>query len=530
MGVSLKQWMTKLADFWKKAGKRTKTLLIGGAACLVLLIVVLEIAVNSTSYELMYSGLSDADAGQVVTQLKSMGVKYKVNGSGIYVDKGKADETRMQLAENGYPDTTLNYNVYLSGTSWAMTDSDKNRMALYQTQNRLQDTVRTIPGVKSCVVTIGQSSDDTYVLSTDKVPTTASVKLNLKTGVTLTNKQVNGIVQLVAHSVSDLSADNVTVLDSDGNMLNGSENDASGATSDQLALQSQVENELQRKVLSVLTPVFGSGNVVAAAGATMDFSQKTTSTVTYTSPTSGAVGLPSSQSNNMTVSGTGTTGASGVVGVNSGEATYTTTSSAVSGGTVTQTSSQASYLYNTVNQQIQSQGGTLTGLTISVQINSKSPSAANVNVDDIKQSVAYAVGLTDTADISVQMLPFASSDTSSNTASTPASGRLPVQTLAAAGAGAAVLLIALLTVLLILHRARRKREAARLAAMAAAAQAAVVQPGAPRKEKEKPEPVKTIEETLEESSSQNTVKNQIEDFADKKPELVAQLLRNWLKD
>ena len=528
MGVSLKQWVAKLTAFWGKAGKRTKVLLIGGAACLVILIVVLEVAVNSTSYEMMYSGLSDADAGQVVTQLKSLGVKYRVNGSSIYVDKSKADETRMQLAENGYPQSTLNYSVYLSGTSWAMTDSDKNRMALYQTQNRLQDTIRTIPGVKSCVVTIGQSSDDTYVLASDKVPVTAGVKLNLAGGVTLTRKQVNGIVQMVAHSVSNLSGDNVTVLDSDGNMLNDSGADASGTTSEQLALHNQVENELQRKVLSVLTPVFGSGNVVAAAGATLDFSQKTTSTVTYTSPTSSATGLPSSQSVNMTVSGTGTTGAGGVVGTNSGQPTYTTASSSSSGGTVTQTSSQASYLYNTVNQQIQSQGGTLTGLTISVQINSKSQSAANVNVNDIRQSVAYAVGLTDTADISVQMLPFATAGTASGTAKAPASGQLPVRTLAAAGVGAGVLLIALLTVLAFLHRSRRKREAERLAV--AAAQAAAVQPAPSAPGAAKAEPVKSIEETVEELSGGNTVKKQIEDFADKKPELVAQLLRNWLKD
>lgn len=524
MESSLKRIVSKITAFWKKTSKKAKGLLIGSAVLLVLLVVVLEVAVNHVSYTLLYSGLSDSDAGQIVTQLKSMNVRYRLNGTSIYVDRSKADETRMVLAEDGYPQSKLNYSVYTSGTSWATTDSDKKRMALYQTQNRLQDTIDTISGVKSSVVTIGESDDTTYVLESDKVPVTASVKLTLQNGTELTKKQVNGIVQLVAHSVSDLSADNVTLLDSDGNDLSAADDSLDGATSDQLALQSEVENEVRRKVLSVLTPIFGSGNVAAAAGATLDFSQRTTSSVTYASPNSGStVGLPSAQSGATTVSGGASgTGASGVAGVNNGTPAYTTTgSSAASGAAVTQSNSQASYLYNTVNEQIQSKGASLKSLTVSVQINNKSQAAANVNVDDIRQAVAYAVGMTDPTNVSVQMLPFAtSSGSAASTAKT--AGWTPSTQVILIGAGVGVLLLATGVLLLILRRRRRRKEEAeaQAAARLKTAQAVkVVQPS----------PDKTLEEKIEESNK-NELKKQIDDFTDQKPELVAQLLKNWLKD
>lgn len=523
MDAYLKRMIAGLTSFWKNAEKKTKILLIGGALGLILVAVVLSVVLNTTKYSTLFSGLSDSESGQVVTELKSMGVKYRLDGNTIDVESDKADETRMQLAEDGFPQTTLTYSTYTSGNSWAQTDSDKKQLALYQLQDRLEQTINTIPGVTSSVVTIVENQDDTYVLSSDKVKPTASVKLNLNHGVSLSQKQVNGIVQLVAHSVPDLTKDNVTVLDSDGTQLNDSSSGVSGDTTDQLALQSSVEKEIQQKVLSVLNPVFGSGNVQVAAGATLDFSSKTTDTTTYTSPNSSTpgIGLPSSQSTSATVSGAA--GASGVVGVNSGQPTYPT-SSATSSGTVTQSSQQTSYLYNTVSQQVQSQGGTLSGLTIAVLLNNKSKNAAAVDTQQVSQTVAYAVGLTSTQDITVQQIPFEGAAASAAAPAKPASGLNTL--LVAAGVGAFLILLFAGTLLFLLLR-RKKKNKTTASIPETAGSPAIPGIGGSA---EVPGRVQNLEETIEQTSTKNVVKQQIASFADDKPELVAQLLKNWLKD
>lgn len=534
MDAKLKKLLTKLAAFWNKVGKKTRILIIGGAAVVVLLAIILNIAMTATRYTQLFTGLSDSESGAVVTQLKTMGVKYKLDGNAIYVDSAKADETRMSLAESGYPQSTLTYSVYTSGNTWADTDSDKKQKVLYQLQNRLQDTINTIPSVKSSIVTIVDNQNDTYVLNSDKVKATASVKLNLLPGVTLSKTQINGIVQLVASSVPDLSSDDVAVISSDGTQLNQSSSDLSGSTSEQLALKNTVETEIKQKVLSVLSPLFGSGNVQVAAGATLNFDQTTTSKTTYTAPSgspSGA-GMPTSQSTGVTVNGGGST-ASGTAGVNNGQPTYAT-SSGSTGGTVTQSTQQTSYLYNAVSQQIKSQGGTMTGLTIAVLLNNKSQNAAATDTKAISQAVAFAVGLTDTNDITVQLVPFQSAAVSASSAvAAPGAAINPLILYAAAGTlGIAILAAILLT---LISRKKRKKAAA-LAALqptaipAATGKAAALIPADGESPESQVSDLKSIEQSIEEAESKNTVKNQIAEFADDKPELVAQLLKNWLKD
>ena len=522
MDAQIKKILANLSGFWKKLKSRTKVLIIGGAAAVILLSVVLSAVLNTTKYSQLFTGLSDAEAGQVVSQLQSMDVKYKVSGSTIYVDSTKADQTRMQLAENGYPQTSLTYSIYDSGSTWAETDSDKKQKVLYQLQDRLQQTIDTIPGVNSSVVTIVENQNDTYVLDTDKVEATASVKLNLSAGTELTKSQINGIVQLVATSVPDLSKDNVAVLDSDGSQLNEN-NSGVGSTSDQLALKSSIENEIRQKVLSVLDPVFGSGNVQVAAGATLDFDETTTVRNTYSSPSgsNSGVGMPSSQSTTVTVSG-GTGTASGVAGVNGGQPTYSTSSSSSAGGAVTQSSQQTSYLYDTVNQQIKSQGATMTGLTIAVLLNNRSQSVANISTQAVSQTVAYSVGLISTNDISVQTVPFAAG---SSEAAAPVKSTVPsLNTIIMLTAVALIVLISVFVFIILMSRGK-KRKAAVAAAQAAQEEAAVAESQAASALL----PVKNIEATIADSE-QSAIKKQISSFADDKPELVASLLRNWLKD
>ena len=64
----------------------------------------------------------------------------------------------------------------------------------------------------------------------------------------------------------------------------------------------KVENEVKEKVLSVLGSVYGTKNVKVSPAATIDFSQTTTDTTTYSGPNSGS-GLPSEVSSSVTISG-----------------------------------------------------------------------------------------------------------------------------------------------------------------------------------------------------------------------------------
>ncbi|MFT9078430.1 flagellar basal-body MS-ring/collar protein FliF [Ethanoligenens sp.] len=530
MDAGLKKAMARIKGFWSNLSVKARVLLIVVVAGVIVGAVAADMLLTRTQYELIYSGLSDAESGQIVTDLQTRGFKYKIENNDIYVDKSVADQARMELAVDGYPQTTLNYSIYESGNTWAMTDNDKKMLALYQIQNRLQDTIQTIPGVKNAIVTVTQGNDDTYVLSSDQVPVTASVKLTLANGVTLTQKQVTGIVNIVSHSVSKLTADNVTVIDSDGNTLNNADGSLSGATSDQLTLRAQVENEIKQKVLSVLNPVYGSGNIQVSPAATIDFTATTTNTTTYSGPNNGQ-GLPSSVSSSVTVSGNGMASSGGTVGVNGAQPNYTTGSqtSDVS-GVITQQNNATTFLYNQVQQQVQDKGGSIKNLTIGIILNSANQEIATIDPTQVQQFVAYAVGTTPN-NVNVQLTRFASTSSSAGSghSSSGSGGSVlsnPRNLLIAAAAGVGAVVLILLLIIFLRrgrkHKTAMQEESERLTQQAQAQQQAVESPKAARV------PLQ-LNQKLDEMPP-NPVKEQIEEFTDNKPELVAQLLRNWLKD
>ncbi|MDR3645592.1 MAG: flagellar basal-body MS-ring/collar protein FliF [Clostridia bacterium] len=522
MEKKLKDTFSQLVGSWKSVTHRKKitiiSLIVGIAVVITLIVTIL----NTVSYSLLYSGLDSAEAGTIVDQITAMNVAVRVQGTSIYVDSKQADAVKMKLAEAGYPQSTLSYDIFMKGTSWAMTDSDKQKLALYQVQDRLQDTIKTIPGVNSAEVTIGQQDNNSYVLSTDSTPVTASVKLNLVTGASLTSQQVRGIVLLVAKSVPDLSEDNVSVLDSDGTPLTDTSDGTSGTSSTRIELQSKIENMVSQKVVTLLNPIFGQGNVRAAAGVTIDFSQTVTNKTTY-SPDSSGQGV--AQSVSRTIQSNSTAGTSST----SGQTTYVggTSSQSSSGGTTT--NEQTSYLVDTMNQQIQDEGGSISKLTVAVILNEKSP-AATESATTLKQTIAYAVGI-DPSNVNIQLAAFSTTSSSASSGVKPSTG-LPAQTaLIAGGAALPTLALIILIVIMASHSRRAKKTSYAIPTrLPAAAPVRTVATAVPSRAAINEAAATSSIEDIFSNSGASEARKQIDSLADSHPELVAQLIKGWLKD
>lgn len=514
MQEQIKKILSKVTGFWKALALKHKIALIAGAAVLAAVIAVIALFSNTVRYTPLYLGLDATEAGTIVTKVQAMNVPVKLEGTGnVYVDSRKADTVKMELAEAGYPQTSLSYDIFMKGTSWAMTDSDKRKLALYQVQDRLQDTIRTIPGVDSVEVTISQQDDDSYVLTTDKAAVTASVKLNLTPGASLTAQQVNGIVLLVAKSVPNLDQKNVAVLDGNGSALaGGGEDDTSG----RLELQTKVEDMIQSKLTELLAPVYGAKNVRVAAGVTLDFSSTVTNKTTY-SPNSNGLGVPQTQDRTGTATG----------GAQSGAATqYTGSTAAVSAASGSAQNESTTYLVNTINEEIQDSGGRVNNMTIAVLLDSRSTAAA-ANADTVRQTVAYAAGV-DAKNISVQFAPFASnSQAVTGTSSAGAQAKQLNLYLVGAAAGAVALLLTLLLITLrISHKRRKKLQLAQEINRLKATQPAP-EPIPPQASDFPPQ---VSPPSRRSADSTKEERKELQDFADDKPDMIAQLIRDMLKD
>jgi flagellar M-ring protein FliF len=170
----------------------------------------------------IYSNLDLKDSALVITRLKELKIPYEIRDEGhsIAVPRGKADDARLGLAEKNLPaGGTIGWEIFDQARLGA-TDFDRRIQFIRAISGELSRTINRISAVEDARVQIVIPETNMFQATTS--PVTASVLLKMKPGEVLTQRQVNGIVHLVAGSVENLKTENITIIDTNGSILTGS--------------------------------------------------------------------------------------------------------------------------------------------------------------------------------------------------------------------------------------------------------------------------------------------------------------------
>jgi flagellar M-ring protein FliF len=219
----------------------------------------------------LYANLTPGDAGQIVEQLKSNRVSYRIEdgGSRILVPSGDVHEARIKLATAGLPQGGgIGFELF-DRTSFGATEFVQKLNYQRALQGELARSIGQLREVQQARVHIALPQPT--VFSERERPVTASVVLTLRPGARLSPEQVRGIVHLVSSSVERLDAERVAVIDGAGRML--SQPGERGGTGQQLERQAGVELEMQRRVQGMLEEVLGPGKASVRVAAQLEFSQ-----------------------------------------------------------------------------------------------------------------------------------------------------------------------------------------------------------------------------------------------------------------
>lgn len=280
--------------------------LVALAAVVAVLIAAIFMGGNS-SYKVLYTNLSDRDGGQVIAELQKLNVPYQISDGGavISVPANNVYATRMKLAADGLPKG--------AGVGFALLDhepmgtSDFVEHVNYQRalEGSLERTIASLSSVQDAKVHLAMPKPSVFLSEQEKP--TASVMLDLYPGRELSAAQVAGIVHLVAASVPGLQDKNVTVVDQHGHLLSSQANADTGLQPSQLAYQRAVDQQYEKRIQAILTPIVGAKGVRVAVSADIDFSKSESSSVSY-----GKGQILSQQT--QTSSGTGGSGPYGVPG------------------------------------------------------------------------------------------------------------------------------------------------------------------------------------------------------------------------
>jgi flagellar M-ring protein FliF len=237
---------------------------------------------RTPDYKVLFSNLSERDAGSVLGTLSQMNVAYKTEAGGtIMVPSDQVYDLRFKLASQGLPKG--------DAVGFELMDSPKLGMTQFQEQvtyqraleGELARTIQALNTVSTARVHLAIPKPSVFIR--DQQKPTASVLVNLNSGRSLDQSQVSAIVHLVASSVPELDAKNVTVVDQAGNLLTSKGDSASlqGLSSGQLDYLRDVEGYYAKRVESIITPIVGVGNVKAEVQADLDFSEDESTSESY---------------------------------------------------------------------------------------------------------------------------------------------------------------------------------------------------------------------------------------------------------
>jgi flagellar M-ring protein FliF len=353
--------------------------------------------VTAPTYAVLYSNLSEADAGAIVEQLGTEGVPYELaaGGTAIMVPAAQVDDLRISLASSGLPDSSVVGYELLDGQS--LTTSSFREQVNYQRalEGELSQTLMSMDGVENAQVRLVLPEERLF--SNETRPASASVQLT--TARTLTDDQVQAVVHLVAAAVPDLAPGNVTVTDSTGQLLAGGPDGTAGAAD---KLQAETEARLTAAADTMLTSVLGPNASVVRVAAVISRDNQVQQSEVF-DPTRQAVGssTTSTESYNSTSSQT----AGGTLTANPDPVAAATAADQTDASTVY--TSEASAAENLVSRTVTERTtppGTVSRLTVAVAVDE----ASGANPEQIQQLVAGAVGL-DVArgdTIVVSLVPF----------------------------------------------------------------------------------------------------------------------------
>lgn len=265
--------LDRLSGFASQPVARQLSLLAGFAASVALAIGVVNWA-STPSYEPVYGAMSPADNATAINVLQASGIQYRMEqGTGLLeVPYDSVLQARMALASEGFPRNGGGvgfeslYEEQEMGLSSFMEQARYHRAV----EAELARTIAAMDSVSAARVHLAIAKQSAFMRRGNEP--SASVMVNLLPGVRLNERQLAGIIHLVASSIPNLDSARVSVVDQAGKLLSSQGEDTDfGYTSEQFRLAQQLENTLNDRITAILEPILGVGAVRAQVAADMDF-------------------------------------------------------------------------------------------------------------------------------------------------------------------------------------------------------------------------------------------------------------------
>ncbi|MBB5533851.1 flagellar basal-body MS-ring/collar protein FliF [Rhizobium giardinii] len=243
--------------------------LIAAGVVAVGIVLAAGLYVNKPSYETLYVGLESSDLNQVSVALAEANIDFAVgaDGSSVQVPVGMTGKARLYLAERGLPNSAnAGYELFDNVGSLGLTSFMQEVTRVRALEGEIARTIQQISGIAAARVHIVMADRGSF-RKTEQKPT-ASVMI--RASANIGRNAAASIRHLVASSVPGLSIDDVTILDSAGQLLASGDDPANSAMNQSLGIVQNVQQEIESNIDKALAPFLGMDNFRASVTAQLN--------------------------------------------------------------------------------------------------------------------------------------------------------------------------------------------------------------------------------------------------------------------
>src|SRR5215471_4320672 len=225
------------------------------------------------TYSMLYANLGTQDQAQVTQALDAAQIPYRMapGSNSIEVPAERLNDARLKLAAQGLPEGGGGFATMEKDPGFGVSQFMENARYQHALETELARTIAALRPVSGARVHLAVPRQSAFVR--DHRGASASVFVQLKQGRRLEQEQVQAIVNLVASSIPDMEASQVTVVDQQGRLLSSPEgHDELSLREKQFDLVHRLEDDYVQRIETLLTPLVGPGRIRAQVVAQMDMS------------------------------------------------------------------------------------------------------------------------------------------------------------------------------------------------------------------------------------------------------------------
>lgn len=243
---------------------------------------------QKVNYVTLFNELDPVDAGVIVSDLEAKKIKYTLENQGrkILIDEKHIDKYRLQLAmEGNMPENSPGFEMF-DNIGLMVTDEDRKIMYQRALTGELQKSIMSLEAVNLAKVHLVMSEKS--IFETQASEASASIIVDLHPQYKITSDMIKGIAAMVSGAVDNLPEKNIQIIDSKGNVLSNLLREDSLSSMDLLnqyqAMREDFEYKIESNLMDLLGGIFGRDKIKVMVYADLDFDAEESTVISYENP------------------------------------------------------------------------------------------------------------------------------------------------------------------------------------------------------------------------------------------------------